>query len=71
MHNCLSAKGFGLVVALGLSLGASARAEQPNLGLWWQVGANGKFMQLPPCPICGAVEFLVASPDDEPEDDAL
>lgn len=46
MHNCLSAKGFGLVVALGLSLGASARAEQPNLGLWWQVGANGKFMQL-------------------------
>jgi len=38
-----------------------------TVGVKRETQINGKFMQLPPCPVCGAVEFLVASPDDEPE----
>jgi len=28
---------------------------------------DGDLVPLPPCPACGAVEFLVRAPDDEPE----
>lgn len=32
--------------ALSLGLTGAAQALQPSPGLWWQAGANGKFMQL-------------------------
>lgn len=28
---------------------------------------DGRLMELPPCPVCGGVEFLVSSADAEPE----
>ena len=28
---------------------------------------DGRLVPMPPCPVCGAVEFLVRAPDDEPE----
>jgi len=28
---------------------------------------DGRLVPMPPCPACGAVEFLVRAPDDEPE----
>ncbi len=32
---------------------------------------SGNLMQLPPCPVCGAVEFLVVSADGEPQHPSL
>jgi hypothetical protein len=28
---------------------------------------DGRLVPMPPCPVCGAVEFLVRAPDNEPE----
>lgn len=38
-----------------------------TVGVKRETQVLSKLMQLPPCPVCGAVEFLASSPDNEPE----
>lgn len=38
-----------------------------TVGVKRETQVLSKLMQLPACPVCGAVEFLASSPDDEPD----
>lgn len=38
-----------------------------TVGVKRETQINAKLMQLPACPVCGAVEFLATSPDDDPD----